>query len=142
MGYTHYWKEAENKKISKRDLENAIKMMGRIINDNRDIVACWYGEDEPIVTEKDVNFNGKGNLKCENFVMSVYWDGSLNYCKTCRNPYDIVVVACLAVLKHYCGDAIKITSDGNTEEELNPGIELARQYIPEIEKDFRKIFEN
>lgn len=39
--------------------------------------------------------------------------------------YDVVVVACLAALKHRLGDAIEVLSDGNTAD-WQTGVHLAR----------------
>jgi hypothetical protein len=49
-----------------------------------------------------------------------------DFCKTRQNPYDIVVVACLAVLKHRLGVAMNVSSDGRPAD-WTAGIDLARR---------------
>jgi len=139
MGYTHYWKSS-GKGLSEKNLIKAIEVMGKIVKDQPKLLASWEGTGEPLVTEKEINFNGKEDNSHENFVISVNWNGGFNFCKTARKPYDLVVVACLAVLKHFCKDTVHVRSDGDTEEELGPGIALAKIYIPTMETDFTKIF--
>ena len=48
------------------------------------------------------------------------------FIKTERKPYDVVVTACLSVLKHRLGDCLYIQSDGKASD-WNSGVELARK---------------
>ena len=36
-----------------------------------------------------------------------------NFCKTEHKPYDIAVTSLLIIAKHYLGDIIKVSSDGD-----------------------------
>jgi hypothetical protein len=47
-----------------------------------------------------------------------------SFCKTACKPYDEVVTASLAVLKHHLGDALRVSSDG-TFDEWSEGLALA-----------------
>ena len=139
MGYTHYWRLNDGKKINSKKLKQAIGVMGKIVKDQDKILASWDGIGKPIVTEKEINFNGKKDFSHENFRIFMNWDGDFDFCKTARKPYDIVVVACLSVLKYYLGDSVRVSSDGEGEE-LKEGLELAKTYIPEL--DMESIFSN
>jgi len=84
-----------------------------------------------------VNFNGKGDLSCENFILREKYnlnfdkpflgqDGNgFNFCKTRGYPYDVVVKACLLILKFYLKDQIDISWDGPMDDAAD-GLELAR----------------
>ena len=50
------------------------------------------------------------------------------FCKTARKPYDIVVCCCLLIAKHYVGDLIKVSSDGD-ETEWNDAINLCKKHL-------------
>lgn len=127
MGYTHYW-EAE-KGFNKEALRAAIKDMGDIVKDNKDILAGWDGSGDPEVSEEVVRFNGIGSHSHETFSVEESWDGDFNFCKTARKPYDKVVVACLVVLKHHLDGGVRISSDGEGAEDLAEGLRLAAPYI-------------
>jgi len=48
--------------------------------------------------------------------------------KTRREPYDVVVVACLVAIKDRMGDNIKVRSDGEAEDWVD-GIRLAEEVL-------------
>ena len=50
------------------------------------------------------------------------------FCKTAQKPYDVVVVACLAVLKHRMKDLIVISSDGDSADWWL-GVAMARRIL-------------
>lgn len=155
MGYTHYWEKNEGSKLIiktfKTKLLKAIEVMGKVVNDNSKLLAGWDGTGKPTVTKDVIRFNGKGEDNShETFSVASNWDGSFDFCKTARKPYDIVVVACLAVLKHFCGNAVRISSDGFDSSEgkayecsrlsLEAGVSLAKLYIPTLDTRLEKIF--
>lgn len=48
-----------------------------------------------------------------------------SFCKTNRNPYDLVITALLIVAKHHLGDALFLGSDGD-EKEWEPAKKLCQ----------------
>lgn len=38
------------------------------------------------------------------------------FCKTAFRPYDLAVISCLIIIKHHCGDAVRVASDGTDEQ--------------------------
>lgn len=52
-------------------------------------------------------------------------DGFFDCCKTAYKPYDIVVTACLIVLKYYLGDSIRVSTDGEANDWAD-GIQLCK----------------
>lgn len=126
MGYTHYWESTG--RIYNEHLKEAIRYMGIVVNDNTDILAGGDGTGKPEITDDEIRFNGIGDSSHETFSISTDWKGTFNFCKTAEKPYDVIVVACLVVLKYHLGDSVSVSSDGDCED-LNAGIVLAMKYI-------------
>lgn len=74
----------------------------------------------PIFTKDSVQFNGIGEGSHESFILDVNSSG-FNFTKTQLKPYDKHVEACLILVKHYFGDKIEVSSDGDGE--VDPEIE-------------------
>ncbi len=86
-----------------------------------------HDEPEPPVFDDNlIRFNGVEHDGHETFYIAQEFDehyrqpdddGKLfAFCKTARKPYDTAVTACLIVLKHHLGDAIRLSSDGDPED--------------------------
>lgn len=161
MGYTHYWDIAEN--VDDQKFRQAIRVMGRIVKDNEEILAGPGGEGKPeftmlgeypvaegkeglvvigsnevISTEEYIAINGIDDESRESFIIGTN-EKKYDFCKTVRKPYDVVVTACLVVLKFFLGDQVNVSSDGiwsgsdnqlNVDEEIFNGIRLAAKYVP------------
>lgn len=114
MGYTHYWKAAEDFSIN----EKAVKALTKL---------CRKGKAEGVI-EKDgfprfvsgdsscsyVSFNGVGEDSYETFRVVSSFKGE-DFCKTARRPYDKYVVAALIILESFC-QGFSWSSDGNEED--------------------------
>ena len=148
MGYTHYWTFKTPSKI-KGNADRAEIAYQKAIDDCSKIARVYNAECRANGLDMDrlsgftahckkgkyggVLINGKQENAHEDFSAREHFrqnfedglDGS-NFCKTARKPYDIVVVACLAVLKHRLGDLIDVSSDGNAKD-WTQGLELARR---------------
>jgi hypothetical protein len=141
MGYTHYWhlNNKGNEKRYAKAKENIIK----IIKSKQDILANGLGESNTLSEIRDeISFNGiqpddyetfhlpntLSDLHQPNYADKDKGPWVLNFCKTGRTDYDIVVVACLTVLKSYLKEDVKIESDGRYDE-LNDGHKLAEEIL-------------
>lgn len=120
MGYTHYWRFRRT--VDDATWRDAIFACNDIIQAKRELLAGWDGESLLELHTDALSFNGRGDNSHETFDPN---NGEeFGFCKTVRKPYDIVVTACLATLGMFCGDAIKISSDGDPEEWVE-GVKLA-----------------
>lgn len=145
MGYTHYWTFRRAKGKTAKELETAYKKA--LVECSK--VAVLYNaeckakglDDERLSgysahckpgTYGGLKLNGKEYLAHEDFVMREHFSEAVKdgfqFCKTARKPYDVVVVACLAILKYRLGDAIQVDSDGYAEE-WTDGVELAKRLL-------------
>ena len=144
MGYTHYFEftklnESELKKI-KPSYDVAIRQCHRIIRHWNKIIKkideksphrlSGYSAHTPVGKYRGIKLNGTQEMAHESFDLreSYELNGSFNFCKTNRKPYDTVVVACLITLKHYLGECVTINSDGNSSE-WESGLLLARTVL-------------
>jgi hypothetical protein len=138
MGYTHYWGFKNiNCKTNQVRYEEALSQCEKIVqgynlhvklrdfkHPNR--LSGWTAHCET-GKYKSIKVNGTKDLAHEDF----YLDQDLaenresDFCKTARKPYDVVVVACLVVLKRYLGDDIEIDSDGYQSDWIE-GLNLAK----------------
>jgi hypothetical protein len=132
LGFTHYFEIVNKKGMTQ---VNEMKYSKAILDCQR-IVRHYYKENgglsgytahSPIGAYGGLKVNGKGNDAHEDFTMREHFaeNEGFNFCKTARKPYDMVVVACLAVLAHRLGDAFKVSSDGEANE-WTEGVRLAR----------------
>ena len=126
MGYTHYWNFKKNpSKIENGNQKfiTAVELIKEGVKQLTDIeLAGGYGEGEPIFSENKICFNGKGEDAyetcgiCFNEPNTAYFR---NFCKTKRQPYDVVVCLTLLCLKETFGNDFSFSSDGNTKTEKN-----------------------
>ena len=152
MGYTHYWRfhkperklgamEVADKKYKKAILECqriARTYNRRMKEEGRD----WdrlsgFSAHVPVGKYGGLEINGKQEQAHEPFTMREHFRQALelgytkngfDFCKTARKPYDIVVTACLAVLKYRLGDLITVSSDGDAQD-WDAGVLLARDIL-------------
>jgi hypothetical protein len=135
MGYTHYWKHHESfSEFQWRCLQEYTRAV--IAEAERGgIHVCdpmGHGE-EPDITDEIISLNGVGNEGCETFWIAREAEGdAFEFCKTRRNPYDVVVTTLLAFANHMMGDAgFSISSDGGPEAFLEPLVPF-----PDVTKEF------
>jgi len=142
MGYTHYFEFKGLNKLSsqtflsvERNYENACARI-------HDLVSSYYKEcgglsgytpHTNFQDYKGVNFNGAGEKGHENFTLRedlreyIKEGEGFNFCKTARKPYDALVCASLILLKHYMGDFVRVTSDGEISD-YNTGKEILNKF--------------
>jgi hypothetical protein len=112
MGYTHYFtaKKADNDQWNKfidacKELKSKLPKHIKISGGD--------GTGKPEFSDEMVCFNGSGDNAYETFYIpkdSSEWD----FCKTARNPYDLLVCAVLMAAKEHLG--YEVTTDGDLED--------------------------
>ena len=141
MGYTHYWTFRSPAKGQAKSVEKAyqqaIKECSKIAKAyQKDALGyerlSGYTAHAPSWSYGGLHINGKSELAHENFTMREHFKQNLgwrnNFCKTAQKPYDVVVVACLIVLKHRLGKYFEVESDG-LQHDWQTGLELAKQVL-------------
>lgn len=133
MGYTHYW---EFKPIPRGKAKQVEALYQRALKDCNKVIQAWQsrypkggysdhyrlsGYSAHSKEYGGLEVNGKGDLAHEPFTLREHYRQNLespgwDFCKTARKPYDTVVVACLAILKHYLKGLIVVSSDGCCED--------------------------
>lgn len=145
MGYTHYW---SFKKPKKGEARLAEKKYAAAIKDCTKLIRAYYiinGELSGYSAHSEpgkydgIFFNGKGSDAHEDFSLRATFKETLNsdyrnFCKTAAKPYDVVVVACLLILKHHLGDLIEVSSDGYLDDWYE-GRNIVRRYLKD--RDFQ-----
>lgn len=124
MGYTHYWR---NEGVTQARWGVAIDEACRVVAFRRHDLAGWDAHGQPAIGD-GITFNGKGGNGHETFAVPATAIDlpAFSFCKTAHKPYDLVVCAVLATLRHHAGPAFKVASDG-TPAEWHSGIALARE---------------
>lgn len=143
MGYTHYWTFKKTKQKSQeveKVYQTAIKECNKVILYYQKNAESWerlsgYSAHCKNGQYGGINFNGKGKYAHENFYLREHFNQNFdnfgkgfNFCKTARKYYDIVVIACLSILKYRLKDNIDISSDGFYNEWID-GVNLAQKVI-------------
>lgn len=138
MGYTHYWGVKRSRKTAKKDqiqfekaciaISKALHTYQKTVSD--DARLSGYSAHTKPGSYGGIRFNGKGDLSHEDFSLPEYFkENEGGFCKTANKPYDTAVVAALILLKHYMGDAVGVSSDGDAAEWLE-GLRLAKTVCP------------
>lgn len=134
MGYTHYW--SFNKaprglaKKTEKDYQLALKECAQIVHAYQVVAEdaarlSGYTAHTKIGEYGGLEVNGKGGKAHEPFTMPEHYSqGGSSFCKTARKPYDVVVTACLAVLRDRLGNRFSVSSDGYSDD-WEAGITLA-----------------
>jgi hypothetical protein len=144
MGYTHYWtfkSPAKGKaKAAEKKYQAALKECARFVlkyqsEATGDARLSGFTAHTPIGTYGGLKVNGKGELAHEDFCLREHYKQNLetrgDFCKTAQKPYDIVVVACLTILKAHLGDLIEVSSDG-TRDDWKPCRALILLYLRKV----------
>lgn len=116
MGYTRFWETTKNRYNSKTI--DVVRNIIQTAKDDFDItIRSGDGSDEPIINEQFISINGDGynDLDHESFVIINGEADGLNFCKTARKPYDIVINAILQYLNNE-GIVNNVRSDGSNME--------------------------
>lgn len=136
MGYTHYW--YQDPKLDADKFAAASLDIAKVIEMSKVSLGGGMGDagTTPEIGPEKIWLNGVDEDAHETFAIEPtatkqdYEDKSdpkvFSFCKTARKPYDEVVTASLAVLKHHLGDAIRVSSDGDFDEWAD-GLALASE---------------
>ena len=159
MGYTHYFafvnKEGKkDTKINKSKFAAAsaiVKELAKTAEGMKIKLAGPDGKGKPIFTRKEIAFNGVGDEMCESFYMDA--DGRFMeeyvygtpFCKTCREPYDLLVCLTLLAFKHVFKDRFDYSSDGTTREDMTDPESIAYwksiNWTPKIDDDWQTAYD-
>lgn len=116
MGYTRYW-EGTSTKYDDATMDIIKEIVNIAKSDYGIIIRGPDGTGDPVISKEYIGLNGdlSNNLEYESFVVPNGTDFGFNFCKTARQPYDIVVNAIMQLLKKK-KVIIKCSSDGENEE--------------------------
>jgi hypothetical protein len=113
MGYTHYFPQSKSFTNSQWDktqegtkkIFDYCKNKGIVLKEESDV------DDEPIVNDREIRFNGREDDGHETFLLKKDAKG-FQFCKTARKPYDMAVGLVLLLAKANGKDVIEVQSDG------------------------------
>ncbi|KAF2011867.1 hypothetical protein BU24DRAFT_425692 [Aaosphaeria arxii CBS 175.79] len=133
MGYTHYW--------TVKDYEKWISIWEFLVPDVRKIVQAANvelsdGSDDEslpavIDEEKGIDINGRGDLAHEQFHLERDTDAKMDFTKTARKPYDLVVATILIRAKVLMKAGIVVESDGTWDDDWLEARQLYASLWPE-----------
>lgn len=129
MGYTHYWYENNKPKLIPTE---AVKVIKPILDQayKKGLIQLEYDKPEPpIVSDKEIRFNGVGENGHETFLYQADQPESdrsdwsedkrfFGFCKTAQKPYDEVVMKVLMILDAYMPE-MALSSDGDFMDDWN-----------------------
>jgi len=136
MGYTHYWTNLTPTHNQDRwdafitDVKKMFFLLNQVPFFTDIKLGGCYGEDEPIVTDDEVAFNGE--IDCEDMIIrkdysknpvDAFKNFAFNFCKTRQRPYDTIVVAVLTLYKYHFEEDVRVSSDGD-DDDLKEGRNL------------------
>lgn len=109
MGFTRYFEG--NVTIT----PELVQDVNDIINTSNIDIAGWDGTGKPVISTEEIRFNGSGDESCETFVITNGNNGG--FCKTAREPYDLVVATVLRRIEE-TNDDFHADSDGGHDENV------------------------
>jgi hypothetical protein len=120
MGYTHYFTTANQ--ITKEQMDELGLFVQKAIKifeeETGHKIKGPMGDCEPIITSKEIAFNGDEESKMSHETMAIYSNDNnqaFSFCKTARKPYDALVVATILEAKKL-GILKSWSSDGDEED--------------------------
>jgi hypothetical protein len=132
--YTHYFSFGDNNSKVKEKLyqEACLQISKMVFNYSKEHggIAGYTAHATP-GTYKGINFNGSRDNGCEAFVLREILElmlGAREFCKTNRQPYDVLVTAALCILHHYLPKMVAVGSDGDYPD-WAAGAELAKAQL-------------
>lgn len=129
MGYTHYWICDMTEDVwgdARRDVSKLLRLTNGARAGHVVPLGNAFGEgDSPAYEDESISFNGKRADSHETVMFARSLDTS---CKTARKPYDVIVVACMAVMKDVCGVRFIVHSDGPSDH-MRAGTMLAASLL-------------
>lgn len=126
MGYTHYWTFSPD--IDEDVWDAAIDECCKILNAARDQLDLSIEHDHGYVFVNHRDHRAHETFEIAGdprFRAQAVAHGFHDFCKTNRNPYDIVVTACLCRLAEA---GLIVTSDGDVSD-WQPGAQLAGRVL-------------
>ena len=143
MGYTHHFAYLPHSLQLRRAWPLLRLDTARILSEARRsgvFVAGVLGDEEPLLDEQVIAFNGRGNQQRDMFVLSrtaltnrSRWGRRymLAACETGRRPYDLAVAAVLLRTWQLAPKAISLGSDGTWDEDWRAARELVADLFPD-----------
>jgi hypothetical protein len=137
MGYTHYFTFKRDASMNAAEAEAAhqvaIKECTKVLRTlKREGVSLSGYSANSKKQYGGLKVNGTKDDAHEDFVIREHFsqnvDEGFGFCKTARKPYDIAIVACLAILKYRLGACIEVGSDGNASNWIE-GVETAARIL-------------
>lgn len=149
MGYTHTFKltkQPTEKQIEK--VVNEVKMLHSVLpeysetaggyhNDEPLVIKGFLGKGVPIFDNEEILFNGNAedHTRLDDFHLK-FEKGYTDYCKTGRNPYDMLVCLVLLSAKSRI-PGFTFWGDGDLDD-WQPAIDFYRQHVKSDSKPFEK----
>jgi hypothetical protein len=140
MGYTHYitFKDSlktKDYKLALRQITRLVRRYNKAQPEGSNTRLSGFTAHAIENAYEGVKFNGAGDYGCEDFWLPAdpfEDDGNdFHFCKTNQMPYDIVVVAALCLLSHYCKNGVTISSDGDAAD-WQAGLLLAQKFVKSV----------
>jgi hypothetical protein len=132
VGYTHYWERPPH--LAAQPFGRAVADCQRVLPQTSVPLAGSDGTGTPVFRPDAIIFNGVGDAMHETFAIRLDEldprDGRQvrSFCKTARLPYDLAVQLALIVFKHYLGQQLRVSSDGE-EADWDAARQLCRQHL-------------
>ena len=113
MGYTHSW--TVGKDVSDKTWKQFTGFVKQLIMASDVTIRNGQGENGPEIGNKEIWLNGDASCDEDHETFMIHRGSqSSDFCKTARKPYDVVVVASLAVA-HNLGIITEWSSNGKKE---------------------------
>src|ERR1035441_310136 len=112
MGYTHYWRTATSG-IPATRWDRICQDVRRLFRNLPEGVKIAWEDDQPKkcpeVSKDLIRFNGVNGEGYETFYIERMGE-KFAFCKTARQPYDIVVCGVLIVVARHASSAVEVIS--------------------------------
>lgn len=144
MGYTHFFGFRKGANIDSERWNEAMELGKACAEASGVEIRGYDGTGKPVFTNTEIGFNGtrENGEYCETFYLESEGEYTHGFCKTRREPYDIVVCCFLLAFKYIFKKDFEYTSDGTTRGDLRRKenkeywAKYCPNYVPKVEAEW------
>ena len=120
MGYTHYWRPQRD--FTDAEWTHIVTDVEALVDPERlpSDIHLIHRDADDVALEGIYAASGRilfdAEPGCETFLLDKYRVSSFEFCKTRREPYDLVVCAVLLLCQYHAPGALVISSDGDLSD--------------------------
>jgi hypothetical protein len=114
MGYTHYWNHGD---LKSEKFSDVVVECHKVCGSLGILLRGPLGLGRPEYGKERLAFNGNEPTGDAYETFEICREATeFAFCKTAQKPYDLAVMCCLIVFRHFFGADFEVSSDGRDKD--------------------------